>query len=82
MFPDHAKNETILCAQIQKLFPVITKGLGEVVCVAGMLSVLVCIVCAVLGIIKLRKGDVKKAASLALAGLAYSGIIFARLFHR
>ena len=55
-------------------------GLGEVVCVAGMLSVLVCIVCAVLGIIKLRKGDVQKAAALALAGLAYSGIIFAGFF--
>ena len=54
--------------------------IGVVVCIAGMFSVVVSIVCAVLGIIKLRKGNVKKAVLLALAGVAYSGIILAGVF--
>ena len=55
-------------------------GLGEVVCIAGMLAAVICIVCMVLGIIKLRKGDVKKAIVFALAGVAYCGIIIAGIF--
>ena len=38
------------------------------------------IVCMVLGVKKLRKGDVKKAVVLALVGLVYSGIILAGMF--
>ena len=55
-------------------------GFGEVVCVAGMLALVVCVVGAVLGIIKLRKGNVKKAIAFALAGVVYSGIIIAGIF--
>jgi hypothetical protein len=54
--------------------------IGEVIEVLGMFSVVVSIVCAVLGIIKLRKGDVKKAVVLALVGVAYSGAILAGVF--
>ena len=54
--------------------------IGEVIEVLGMFSVAVSIVCAVLGIIKLRKGDVKKAVVLALVGVAYSGVILAGVF--
>jgi len=55
-------------------------GFGEIVCVVGMLTLPVCIACAVLGIIKLRKGSVKKAIALVLAGAAYCGIIIAGYF--
>ena len=54
--------------------------IGEVVCVAGMLSVVVSVACGLLGIAKLRKGDVKRAVALALAGVAYSGIILAGMY--
>ena len=54
--------------------------IGVVVCIAGMFSVVVSIICAVLGIIKLRKGNVKKAVLLALVGVAYSAIILAGVF--
>ena len=53
---------------------------GAGVCMLGMLSVVVSIVCVVLGIIKLRKGHVKKAVALALAAVAYSGIILGGMF--
>ena len=53
---------------------------GDIVCIAGMLSVIVSIVCMVLGVIRLRKGDVKKAVAFALAGLVYSGIILAGMY--
>ena len=36
-------------------------GFGEVVCLVGMVAAVVCIACTVLGIIKLRKGNAKKA---------------------
>ena len=55
-------------------------GIGQVVDILAMLSLLVSIVCAVLGIIKLRKGNVKKAVLFALAGVAYSVIILAGMF--
>lgn len=55
-------------------------GVGAALCLLGMLSVVVSAVCAVFGIIKLRKGDVKKAVVLALAGLVYSGIILAGIY--
>ena len=48
---------------------------GKVFCILGRFAVLVSIVCIVLGIIKLRKGNVKKAVLFALAGVAYSAII-------
>ena len=55
-------------------------GIGTVMYVAGMFSVVVSIVCAVLGIIKLRKGNVKKAVIFALAGVLYSGIILGSIY--
>ena len=55
-------------------------GFGELVCVVGMLTLPVCIVCAALGFIKQRKGSVKKAIALVLAGAAYCGIIIAGYF--
>ena len=55
----------------------ISTGFGAVICFAGMFSAVISIVCAVLGIIKLRKGNVKRAVAFALAGVAYSAIIFA-----
>ena len=55
-------------------------NIGVVICYLGMLSVVVSIVCAVLGIIQLRKGNVKKAVGLAVAGVVYSGIILAGVF--
>ena len=51
--------------------------IGEVACIAGILSLGVCIVGAVLGIIKLCKGNAKKALGCALIGVIYCGIIFA-----
>ena len=54
--------------------------IGAALCILGMLSVAVSVVCAVFGIIKLRKGNVKKAVALAFAGLAYSGIILGGIF--
>ena len=44
---------------------------GEVVCFMGIFALVVCIVGAVLGIIKLRKGNVKKAFAFVLMGLGY-----------
>ena len=55
-------------------------GIGVIVCYAGMFSVVVSIVCAVLGMIKLRKGNVKKAVIFALVGVAYSGIILGGMY--
>lgn len=51
--------------------------IGKAICIFGMFSLVVSIACAVLGIIRLRRGDVKKAVAFALAGVAYSGVIFA-----
>ena len=55
-------------------------GIGQIVCILGIASVVVSIVCAVLGIIKLRKGNVKKAVVFALVGVLYSGIILGGMF--
>ena len=55
-------------------------GIGKVVCMAGMLAAVVCIACTVLGSISLRKGNVKKATMLALAGVVYCGIIIAGIY--
>ena len=54
--------------------------IGTIVNVVGMLSVVVSIVCMVLGIHNLRRENVKKAVVLALAGVAYSGLILAGMF--
>ena len=53
---------------------------GQVVDILAMFSLLVSIVCAVLGIIKLRKGNVKKAVLFALVGVAYSVMTLAGMF--
>ena len=55
-------------------------GIGQVMYVAGVLSVVVSIVCAVLGIINLRKGKVKKAVIFALSGVLYSGVILGGIY--
>ena len=55
-------------------------AVGAALCILGMLSVAVSVVCTVLGVIKLRKGHVKKAVLLALAGLVYSVIVLAGMF--
>ena len=55
-------------------------GIGVVVCFAGMFSVVVSIVCAVLGIIKLRKGHVKKAVTFAVVAVAYPAVILAGMY--
>ena len=55
-------------------------GFGAVVCVAGMLALVVCVIGVVLGVVKLRKGNVKKAIAFALVGVVYSGIIIAGIY--
>ena len=55
-------------------------GIGEVVCIVGMLAAVICIICTVLGIKRLRKGDAKKAVVFAVAGLVYCGIIIGGIF--
>lgn len=55
-------------------------GFGEVVCLVGMVAAVVCIACTVLGIIKLRKGNAKKALVFALVGVAYCGVIIAGIY--
>ena len=53
---------------------------GNVFCILGMFAVLVSIVCVVLGIIRLRKGNVKKAVTFAVVAVAYSAVILAGMF--
>lgn len=48
---------------------------GVVVCFTGMISLVVSLVCVVLGFIKMRKGEAKKAVLFALIGVVYSVII-------
>ena len=55
-------------------------GFGEVVCVAGMLALVVSVIGVVFGVIKLRKGNVKKAIAFALVGVVYSGIMIAGIY--
>ena len=55
-------------------------GIGVVVCIAGMFSVVVSIVCLVLGINKLRKGNIKKAVTFAVVAVAYSAVILAGMY--
>ena len=50
-------------------------GIGEVVCIVGMLAAVICMICTVLGSKRLRKGDAKRAVVFAVAGLVYCGII-------
>lgn len=52
-------------------------GFGLVVCFLGMLTMVVCVAGIVLGIIKLRKGEMKKAALFASMGLIYGVAIIA-----
>lgn len=52
-------------------------GFGEVVIILGMFSLVVSIVCLVVGIIQLRKGKVKKAIVCSLVALAYCAAILA-----
>lgn len=54
--------------------------IGDVMCIAGIPAALLCIVCAVLGILRLRKGDVKKAISCTLVALGYCAAIVAGFF--
>ena len=54
--------------------------IGTVSCGAGVIAVAVSIVCAVLGILSLRKQNSKKAVLFALAGLAYSAIVLGGYF--
>lgn len=51
--------------------------IGEVADILGMFSFVVCIVCLVLGIIRLRKGNVKKAIVCTLVALGYCAAIWA-----
>ena len=55
-------------------------AIGDVMYVAGMFSAAVSIVCVVLGIIKLRKGNVKKAVAFALVGVIYSVVMLAGMY--
>ena len=55
-------------------------GIGEVVCIVGMLAAVICMICTVLGSKKLRKGDAKRAVVFAVAGLVYCGIIIGGIF--
>lgn len=52
-------------------------AIGEVVCILGMFAFAVCLICAVLGFIRLRKGNVKKAVICVLVALGYCIAIFA-----
>lgn len=51
--------------------------IGDIVLIAGMFSLVVCIVCVVLGILRLRKGNVKKAIVCILVALCYCVVILA-----
>ena len=53
--------------------------LGDVVCVAGKFSTVVCIVCVVIGIFVLRKGNAQKAVITVLLGVLYCAAIFGGL---
>ena len=53
---------------------------GMIVCIVGMLAVVVSILCMVLGIIRLRKGNAKKAVALALVAIVFSGIMIAGIY--
>lgn len=55
-------------------------GIGMIVNFAGMISVIVSIICMVLGFKQLRKGDAKKAVAFALVGVVYSGVILAGIY--
>lgn len=53
---------------------------GKVICMMATISLLVSVVCAVLGIIQLRRKNVKKAIFRVLAGLAYFAVLIAGMF--
>ena len=53
---------------------------GKVICIMAAISLLVSVVCTVLGIIQLRRKNVKKAVFCVLAGLAYSAVLIAGMF--
>ena len=50
---------------------------GQIISYMGIAAVVISIVCAVIGIKKLRKGDVKKGGKVILAGLAFCVVIVA-----
>lgn len=52
-------------------------GFGKAVCILAMFALLVSVVCAVVGIIMLRRKNVKKAVLFAVVALAYSVVIIA-----
>ncbi|MBR5537929.1 MAG: hypothetical protein IKU58_08520 [Clostridia bacterium] len=54
--------------------------IGEIVCILGTLSIAVCIVGIVLGVLQLRKGKAKKAVVFVLAGILYSAAIMAGVY--
>ena len=55
-------------------------GFGMIMYFTGMFSVVVSVICAVVGFLKLRKGNVKKAVIFALVGVLYSGIMLGGLY--
>lgn len=62
---------SVLCDGLGLTFTVI----GDIMLITGKFSLVVCIVCAVLGIIRLRKGDLKKAIVCTLVALGYCAAI-------
>ena len=54
--------------------------IGQVIDYFAMASLIVSIVCIVLGILKLRKGNAKKAVLFALVGVIYPFVILAGMF--
>ena len=48
---------------------------GEIVCFFGLFALLLCIVCMVIGIVKLCKGKAKQALVLVVVAIAYCGLI-------
>ena len=54
--------------------------IGQVITAVGMFAAVVSIVCVVLGIIKLCKGNVKKAVTFAVVAVAYPAVILAGMY--
>ena len=49
---------------------------GKIMCLVGQCSLIVCIICVVIGIFQLRKGKLKRAIAFVLAGILYCAVIF------
>lgn len=70
---------TIICSMAKGL-DLAGTIIGEIIFVFGIPAVVVGIACVVLGVIRLRKGNAKKAVMWALVTVVYSGIILAGYF--